>query len=166
MKNDNPSESEELTRAQAEASAQNAVTGVIRSNVTDLQIQSVARAQARFSSYKKIYENFIKYIDKQSEQLANGLFADSPYKELGVARLISIWLAESEQFFKEVEPLLQGAEKTLRKGYLEQSFEHLPPVTKETLLKEFNAKKQELLIWFVQRVQEELKETNGEVIDV
>lgn len=166
MANDNPLDKSEgeLTRAQAQVVAENAAVGVLRDEVTDLNLQTVARAKARFDAYVKIYKNFLKYIETQAEQLANGIFHDSPYKELGVARLISIWLTESEVFFKEVQPLLQDSEKTLRKGYLDQSFNNLPPVIKEMLLKEFNTKKQELLIWFVQRVQEALKETNGETL--
>lgn len=159
-------ESEELQVAKAEAAAQNAATGVIREEVTNTQLLTVARVKARFNAYLKISENLTKYFEKQTEELEQGVFHDSPYKELGIARLIVLWTTESEKLFKEFEPLLQDSEKTLRKGYLEQSFENLPSAVKDTLLREFNTKKQELLIWFVQRVQEALKEEHGEVIDV
>lgn len=156
----------ELTQAQAQAVAENAATGVLKNEVTDFSIQMVARAKARFNVYVKIHENFLKYIEDQALQLANGIFKDSPYKELGVARMISIWLTESDAVFKEVQPVLQDSEKTLREGYLEKSFNQLPPEIRDMILKEFKTKKQELLVWLVQRVQEALKISNGEIIQL
>ena len=137
---------------------------VVKGAVAEVGFRTVARAKARLESYEKVAKNYGRYIEDQARALASGAFGGSPFKELGVARLIAQWLAESEQFFKEAEPLLTHTERSMSRGYLEQSFEHLPSDTKERLLAEFSLKKQEVLVWFVTRVQEEIaKITDAEV---
>lgn len=163
---DNPNEFRE---AQAEVTAERAVVQTVRGAVAEVGFRTVARAKARLASYEKVSGNYGAYIEKQAEELKNGVFADSPYKELGVARLISMWLVESEEFFKEAEPLLNGTERGMRQGYLEQSFGQLPADVKERLLAEFQEKKDELLVWFVGKVQNEIalhRAPDSGVIDV
>lgn len=147
---------EELRAVQAEVAAERAAVTTVRGVVAEVGFRTVARAKARLASYEKVSGNYSAYIEKQAEDLKNGLFADSPYKELGVARLISMWLVESEEFFKEAEPLLTGVERGMRQGYMEQSFSQLAEETRTQLLAEFNAKKEDLLVWFVGRVQNEI----------
>jgi len=146
------SSNSDLEKAQAEIGAQNAALQVLRKGVVDTAYRTTARARARLEAYNKIYENYEKYIIRQAESLASGALGDSP-KELGVAKLIAIYLTESDQFLKEVEPLLAGAEKVVRKSFIDQSFEHLAEPVKEKILAEFNRKKQELLVWLVGEIQ-------------
>jgi len=137
--------------------AEKTAMDVIKSEVADIGYMTVARAKARLKAFEKIYENYEKYITTQAEHLSEGTFAESPYKELGVARLISMWLVESEEFFKEAEPLLANAGQRVRKGFMEDSFTQLPSEIRDKLLREFNVRKQELLVWFVNLVQAEIQ---------
>jgi hypothetical protein len=157
---------EQLREIQADVAAERAVVETVRGAVAEVGFRTVARAKARLASYEKVSGNYNSYIEKQAEELKNGLLAASPYKELGVARLIALWLTESEQFFNEAEPLLGGAERSMRQGYLEQSFERLPTEVKDRLMNEFREKKDEILVWFVGKVQDELVRNSTGVIDV
>lgn len=146
-------EEETLGPVAAEIEAENTSVQVLRGEIVDTSFRTVARAKSRLEAYNKVYDNYEKFIVDQSEKLSKGLFAASTYKELGVARLISLWVVESEQFLDAVTPLLDGVEKNMRKGFMEQSFEKLPEPFKTQLLDEFNRKKQELLVWLVQEIQ-------------
>lgn len=149
-----------LEAIQTEAKAEGAALQVLRKESTEIGFLTVARAKARLSAYEKVSESYHSYIQVQAEQLKAGLFATTPFKELGIARLIAQWLVESEEFFKEAEPLLNATERQVRKGYLEESFERLPADVKTKLLDEFNKLKQELLIKFVGMVQKAVSESN------
>lgn len=153
---------EELKALQDQAKAEGAVVEVLRAEVADVGFLTVARAKARLRAYEKVSESYHAYIETQAELLKAGTFATSPFKELGIARIIAQWLVESEAFFKEVEPLLNATERKVRKGYLEESFERLPADVKAKLLEEFNKLKQELLIKFVGMVQKATSEMNKE----
>jgi hypothetical protein len=142
-----------VTKAQSEIEAENVSVQVLRSEVVDTSFRTVARAKARLEAYNKVYSNYEKFIVGQSEKLAAGVFAGSDYKELGVARLISLWIVESEQFLDSVAPLLEGTERGMRKRFIEQSFENLPEPARTQILSEFNRRKQELLVWLVQEIQ-------------
>ena len=144
---------ESLAVVQAEIAAEHAAVQVLRGDVVDVTYRTVARAQSRLKAYNSVYDNYEKFIVDQAEKLAKGAFAASTYKELGVARLISLWVIESEQFLDAVAPLLGESERNIRKGFVEQSFEKLPEPFKTQLLDEFNKRKQELLVWFVQEIQ-------------
>jgi len=159
---DNPNQFREL---QADVAAERVAVEIVRGAVADVGFRTVARAKARLVSYEKVSGNYSHYIEKQAEELNNGMFADSPYKELGVARLIALWLNESEEFFKEAEPLLNDTARGMRQGYLEQSFAHLPADVKERLLVEFRAKKDDLLVWFVTKVQNEISRNSNGISD-
>jgi hypothetical protein len=149
-----PDESEEtLEQSRSVIEAENASVQVLRGEIVDTSFRTIARAQSRLKAYNTVYDNYEKFIVDQSEKLSKGLFAASTYKELGVARLISLWVIESEQFLDAVAPLLGESEKNMRKGFMEQSFEKLPEPFKTQLLDEFNKKKQELLVWLVQEIQ-------------
>ena len=144
---------ETLAVAQAEIAAETAAVQVLRGDVVDVTYRTVARAMARLKAYNSVYDNYEKFIVDQAEKLAKGTFGASTYKELGIARLISLWVIESEQFLDAVAPLLGESERNIRKGFVEQSFEQLPEEFKSVLLDELNKKKQELLVWFVQEIQ-------------
>jgi len=151
MAEEEPEETFDTSRA--EIASENASVQVLRGEVVDITYRTVARAQSRLKAYNSVYDNYEKFIMGQAEKLANGVFASSTYKELGIARLISLWVIESEQFLDAVAPLLGESERNIRKGFVEQSFEKLPEPFKTQLLDEFNRKKQELLVWFVQEIQ-------------
>jgi len=144
---------EPIDRAQAEIAAESASVQVLRGEAVDVTFRTVARAKARLKAYNDVYDNYEKFIVDQAEKLSKGTFGSSTYKELGVARLISLWLVESEQFLDAVSPLLNDSERNMRKGFIEQSFEKLPEPFKSEIMDEFNKRKQELLVWLVQEIQ-------------
>ena len=144
---------ETLAIAKAEIAAETAAVQVLRGDVVDVTYRTVARAQSRLKAYNSVYDNYEKFIMDQAEKLAKGTFAASTYKELGITRLISLWIAESAEFLDAVGPLVGESEKTIRKGFIEQSFEKLPEPFKSQILDEFNRRKQELLVWMVQEIQ-------------
>lgn len=150
---------EELERARAAVGAQQAVGRVLRGEAASVGLRTAAAVKNRLASYEKIAGKYEKFIDKQAEELLNGVFKDSPYKELGMARLVAMWLIETEQFITENEFLLSETEKTVRKGFIEESFSQFPEDIRVRLLEELNDKKQELLIWFAGRIQAAKLET-------
>lgn len=152
-------ESLEAIRHETEGEA--AIVQVLKKEASEIGFLTVARAKARLAAYEKVVGAYTNYIEAQAEQLRLGIFAQTPFKELGIARLIAQWIVESEVFFKEAEPLLSNTEREVRKGYMEESFERLPEDIKTQLLDEFNKRKQELLVWFVGRVQQALSKTDG-----
>jgi hypothetical protein len=154
-------EEEKFEDVTGEIAAEKVAIEVVKGEAANVGFTTVARAKARMKAYESIYGNYEKYIAAQAEHLAGGLFDETPYKELGVARLISMWLVESEAFFKECEPLLAGIGQRVRRGFMEESFEQLPQEIKDRLLREFNLKKQELLVWFVNVVQVEIQKGKG-----
>ena len=149
--------SDKIEKAKSEVEAEQVVTGVVRSETADIAFRTVARAKARLEAYNRIAENYTKFIDSQAEKLQSGLFSSSPYKELGVARLISVWIAESEVFLKEMEPLLQDTERQMRQGFMEQSFNRLPKEVSDRIMTWFNDAKADLIVRLVGMVQEELR---------
>jgi len=138
---------------QRESEAESVALQVLKKESSEIGFMTVARAKSRLRAYEKVADSYNAYIEVQVEQLRQGIFATTPFKELGIARLIAQWIVESEAFFKEAEPLLTATEKKVRRGYLEESFERLPQEIKDVLLREFNKMKQELLIKFVGMVQ-------------
>ena len=149
--------SDKIEKAKSEVEAEQVVTGVVRSETADIAFRTVARAKARLEAYNRIAENYTKFIDSQAEKLQSGLFSSSPYKELGVARLISVWIAESEVFLKEMEPLLQDTERQMRQGFMEQSFNRIPKEVSDRIMTWFNDAKADLIVRLVGMVQEELR---------
>lgn len=160
---DNPSAFQE---AKSQVAAEQMAISVVKGAVSEVGFRTVARAKARLAAYEKVSGSYSKYIEQEAERLAEGIYAETPYKELGIARLVALWINESEAFFKEAEPLLNQTERSMRRGFLEQSFENLPADMKDRLMAEFVAKKQDLLVWFVTRVQEEMARINAVVVDI
>jgi hypothetical protein len=148
----------EFTQLQRAVSEEESAIKVLKGEIVEAGFKTVARAKARLLSYERVAANYSSYIETQARKLADGAFEGSPFREIGVARLIAGFLAESELFFKEVEPLLGNSESAVRQGFFEQSFEGLSKEVQEQLLNELDVKKQELLVWFVSRVQEVLAE--------
>ena len=93
-----------LEAIQAEAKAEGAALQVLRKESTDVGFLTMARAKARLAAYEKVSESYHAYIQTQAEQLRQGIFATTPFKELGIARLIAQWLVESEEFCHESDP--------------------------------------------------------------
>jgi len=150
-----------LKEAQDEVASESAIIKVVRGEVANVGFRTAARAKARLEAYEKVTGSYTKYIEAEALNLENGLYGENAYKELGVARLVAQWINVSEAFMKEVEPLLTQQEKEMRRGYLEQSFENLPEDVKTALLEEFNRRKEELLVWFVGKVQQAQAENNA-----
>jgi hypothetical protein len=145
--------SDDFTQGQAAVLAEKVVVDVVRADVSSTALRTAALAKARLNSYVLISENYNRFIEHQSRQLSEGLFAEKSGKELGVARLIFMWLVESEKFFAESKDFLGDAPKTARKGFIDESFETLPENKRNDILAWFNEQKQNLLVALVQRVQ-------------
>ena len=156
---------EAFERLKSEAKAEEAVVRTVHTEAADVTLMTVARAKARMAAYERVSERYTAFIEDQAEKLRLLVFADSPFKELGVARLIAAWMTESEAFLKEAEGLLAGEPKMLRNAYLARSFERLPEAVRERLLGDLASRKQELLIWFVGRVEAEISGiVDGEIV--
>jgi len=138
---------------QSRVAAESAVSDVVRSETTDLAFKTIARVRSRLEAYNKVADAYNGYITTQAEKLKSGGFGDSAFKELGVARLVASWMVESEKFFQEMEPLLNQTEKQVRRGFVEESFQQLDEQTRNRLWDEFNDRKAELIVWFVERVK-------------
>jgi 16S rRNA G966 N2-methylase RsmD len=146
-----------IKKIEAEAEAEHAAVQVLRDEAVSVRFRTVARAKARLQAYEEVYSNYERYIKKQAEFLADGVFSDQPFKELNVARLIAAWLLESEKFLEASGNEVENMPKNLQQGFLEKAFEDLPLEVKDSILREFNQKKQELMLWLANRIQEETR---------
>lgn len=151
------SEKDFIDSDQAELQAESAVVQVVRGEVVDIAFKTAARVRARMAAYNLVSDSYNAYITQQAAALQSGAFAASAFKELGVARLVAQWMVESERFFQEMEPLLNQAEHTVRKGFVEESFGQLPEAVRDRLWSEFNDRKADLIVWFVERIKVEIQ---------
>lgn len=95
----------ELEKAKAQAAAKKAVAEIIKSETTDISLQTVAMIRAKYDAYKIVNANFEKYVKWQSENLTN--YADKPQLMLSLARLCFDWLAQMKEFIVEVASILK-----------------------------------------------------------
>lgn len=140
-------------------SSEVAVTEVIKSDVADFALKSVAKVRARLRAYENIYANYESYIINESLKLKDGNYSDNTYKELGIARLVAHWVVETEKFLDEEESKLQGIERETRKGFVEESLKVLPDDLRDEVLSAWNEKKQEVLEWFAKKLQSAIKKS-------
>ena len=102
---------------QQETQTKIAVVEVIKSEVIDIKLKSIADVQARLKAYKLIRDNYEAFLTDQAELLAKP--EDRPdwttFKELGILRLIAAYLTETERWLDMQEPVLDGAERAIRK---------------------------------------------------
>jgi hypothetical protein len=138
---------------QEETKTKSAVVEVIKSEVADTKLKSIADVKARFNAYEHVYENFVNFIKDQSTQLKDKKFADSTYKELGVARLIAAWLVDTERFLEEQEHVLHGAEKDVRKDFVKETLEALPEDLREEVMERAREKRLEFVAWLEQELR-------------
>jgi len=143
----------ELEKIMARTEAQEAVVKVLQDEVVTTTLRTVARVKARMAAYEKVAGNYESFIDRQASDLARGAFAESPYKELGIARLVAVWLVEADQYITNNEYLLSETEKTTRQNFVEESFASFPADIREKVVAELEEKKQQLLIWLASRIQ-------------
>ena len=143
----------ELERVMARTETQEAISKVLQDERVSISLRTVARVRARLAAYEKIAGNYESFIDRQATDLARGAFAASPYRELGIARLVAVWLVEADQFITANEYLLSETEKTTRQNFVEESFASFPADIREKVVAELEEKKQQLLIWLASRIQ-------------
>jgi len=143
-----------------ETKAETAVTKVVKSEVADLQLKTVAKVKARLQAYESVYGNYEQFIKNEAEKLAEGSYSENTYKELGIARLVAHWVVETERFLEEEENKLQDAEKRTRRGFFEESFQSLPNDIKDELLRKFDERKHEFMEWFSKEVTLATKKAN------
>ena len=143
----------ELEKIMARTEAQEAVVKVLQDEVVTTTLRTVARVKARMAAYEKVAGNYESFIDRQASDLARGAFAESPYKELGIARLVAVWLVEADQYITNNEYLLSETEKTTRQNFVEESFASFPADIRDRVMAELEEKKQELLVWLAGRIQ-------------
>lgn len=132
---------------QQQAQTKQAVVEVVKSEVVDMKLKNIADVQARLDAYKAIYGNFVGFIKDQAQMLSENKFADSAYKELGVARLIAAWLVDTEKFLEDQEHILHGAEKSIRQDFLKESLEALPEDLREDVMNRAREKRHEFVAW-------------------
>jgi len=136
-----------------EVEAKTGVTNVIQKEASEIGLKTVAKTKARLEAYEIVYGCYEAFIKDQAEKLSKGDFKSLPYKEMSVSRLIAHWLIRTEEFLEDSHGRLRDAEKTTRKGFIEESLHNLPDDLKEGLVAKIDTKKQELLEWLAKELR-------------
>lgn len=143
----------ELEKVKEKVAIEAKITDVIKDEVADVSLKTVAKIKARYLSYEKIFGNYEKFVEYIAGQLAGNKYADNTFKEMGCARIVANWLADTEGFLEANENILAGVEKVARKGFVKQSLAGLPDDLRQDLLDNLNEKKAELLEQFAKDIQ-------------
>lgn len=149
-----------LKKAKKEVSTETEVVGVVKGEVAELSLRSVAKVKARLKAYELVYENYENFITTMAKELAEGNLKANTYKEMGVARLVASWIIDTETFLNENEDRLYGIEKETRSRFVGDTLKAFPDDIKEMLLKKLQDKKLELLEWFTKELQLAQKDVN------
>lgn len=144
---------EDLKKAKEEVETEATVVKVIKGEIAELSLRSVAKVKARLRAYEAVYDNYQNFITKMATELAADKLKDNTYKEMGVARLVAAWIIETETFLDENEDRLHGIERETRNKFVGESLKDFPDDIREMLLDKLKEKKLELLEWFSKELQ-------------
>lgn len=143
----------DLNQATEELDSEESVVQVVKGEISDMSLRSVAKVKARLKAYEAVYENYQTFITTVAGQLSKNEFQANTYKEMSVARLVATWIIDTEAFLNENEEYLYGIERETRSKFVEDSLSGFADDIKEMLLDKLKHKKHELLEWFAKELQ-------------
>jgi len=131
----------DLEQAKEELQTETAITKVVKGEIAEVSLRTVAKVKARLKAYENIFENYQSFITEVARELSEGKLKGNTYKEMSVARLVSAWIVETETFLNENEEMLYGVERKARSRFVEDTLKEFPEDIKEELLIKLQDKK-------------------------